>query len=297
MGRNEPLGLHDQALKYMLEVRGDDQLYSSRRFCLARIAIYRLQARCLLLGEEGGALQQTLLDALNQNRPDLRIMYNVSQIQRLCAKADWLVHHWEQEPREQAAEQVGALLQEIEEMTSSIESWTSTVDARLRPLPESPDEVDRFQHITLSHQDHPLKYFSCPRMLKHHDTSVAFLWSFYAAAQVILRDSTVQVLRLAAILLPDNAQQYLDRMHWEKMAIEMLSSAIVQSFPKLMGFDEARWDDDAPSDLPSQASSLGRFLGVFSLVVVRRTEATSQAHKECAGRVLAWLHKSALNSR
>ncbi len=66
MGRLQPLGLHDKALKYVLEARNTEQLHSARRFCLCRVAIYRLQARQLQLGEDTSAMQRALLDSLNQ---------------------------------------------------------------------------------------------------------------------------------------------------------------------------------------------------------------------------------------
>ncbi len=294
MGRNEPLGLHDQALKYMLQVRGVEQLHSSRRFCLSRVAIYRLQARQLLLGEESGTLQQTLLESLNQDRPDLRVMYDVSHIIRLCAKADHLVHHWWQEAREAAMAQVKELLREVEELVSSIDGWTSSLDNSFKPLSL---EADMVVSLPKEDQDSPRERLPCTHFLKHHDISTAFLWTFYAAAQIVLRDNALQVLRLAATLSQGEAQRYLDQTHWQELAIHGLASSIIRSCPKFMGFDVAQSADSLPQDSPSQASSLGRFLGVFSMIVVRKTEATSKSHKDVAEKVLAWMHRSSLSEQ
>ena len=273
----------------MLEVRGVESLHSTRLFCLCRIAIYRLQARQLLLGEDSDALQQTLLDSLNRERPDLRVMYDVSQIIHLCSRSNYLINHSRQQHSEAAIAQVTELLHEVGKLTSSIEAWTSTLDDRLKPMPVMSDITTRFHRMTTSNDDNPLYAFQCPRMLKHHDITLAFLWSFYAAAQIILRERTIQILRLAASLSPEDAQQYLDRTLWEELAIDGLSSSIIRSFPDFMGFDVATSTGMHPREQPSQASSLGRFLGVFAMIVLKKTDATSKPHKQCAERVLAWL--------
>ena len=293
LARDEPLGLHDKALKYVLEVRGTDSLLSTRRFCLWRIALFRLQARQLLLGEDGGedggALQQTLLDSLNQERPDLRVMYHVSQIIHLCTRSNHLLKTSGQEPSATTVVQTTSLLQESAEFVSSIETWTSTIDDSLKPITVMSDVTARLCQLNMSNED-PMDTFECPHMLEHHDVTLAFLWSFYAAAQIILRDHVIQMLRLAASFSQENAQQYLDRTHGEELAIDGLSSSIVRTFPKFMGFDIPKSTGVYPRMAPSQASSLGRFLGVFAMVVVRKTEKTSKQHKQIAEKVLAWMH-------
>lgn len=292
LARSEPLGLHNKALKYLLEARGNDPLHNFRLFCLWRVSIFRLQARQLLLGEDGGegggAFQQTLLDSLNQERPDLRVMYHVSQIIHLCSKIDQLRHNSWQEADVTALAQITNLLEEIRKLISSIESWTSTLDKDIKPTPVMSDLTSRFERMTTFNED-TVDTFQCPIMLKYHDITLAFLWSFYAAAQIILRDHTIQILRLAASLSQNNAQQYIDRTRGEELAIDGLSSSIIRSFPHFMGFEVDASTDIHPRERPSQASSLGRFLGVFAMFVVKKTEATSKAHKQHAEKVLGWL--------
>ena len=285
------MGLHDKALKYLLEARGTEPLYSAQRFCLSRVAICRLQARQLLLGEDSTPLQQTLIDCLNQNRPDLRVMYNVSQIIHFCTKLDRMLYSSAQSASPNAIAQAEDLLQEVRELISSIEAWTAALDDRVKPTPLMSDLTWQLGWMTPACYDHPMGSFQCPNMLEHHDITLAFLWSFFAAAQIILRERTTQILRLAASLSPQGAQYYLDRVPGEELVIDGLSSTIIRSVPKFMGFDVLTSTGIHPQEGHSQANSLGRFLGVFALVVVRRTGATPKKHKDCADMVLTWLHK------
>lgn len=293
MGHKEPLGLHDAALKHLLQARGVEQLHSARRFGLCQIALYRLQARQLLLGEDITVWQQTLLDSLNLERPDLQIMYHVSRVIRLCHRSDQLIWHIrEEEDSTREMPEILRLLQDIEELTTSIETWTSSLDYRIKPMRLTP-ELDlslRLGRITTANEEPLIDAFDCPNLLLHHDIAIGDILSFYAAAQMILRDNTVQVLRHAASGSMDTAQQFLDRIPGEELAIDGLSSSIIRSFPALMGFDVSTSTGQKPRKGHSQAESLGRFLGVFAMLVVKKNEATSATHKHCAESVLSWMH-------
>lgn len=290
MGRNEPLGLHDKALNYVLEVRGMDQLYSHRSFCLARVAIFRLQARHLWLGEDSGELQQTILDSINQDRPDLRVIYHVSQMIHLCARSKRLVEETAETTVDDLSPHIAQLLQKVEDLIASIDTWTSSLDINLKPSPVVKDLMSHFDRMTTSDDEHPMETFECPGMLKHQDITFAFLWSFYAAAQIVLREHTIRVLNLAAKTSESISHTYRDRIEVEKLAIDGLSSSIIRSVPNFIGFTVISAKTWQPRREPSNASSLGRFLGVFPMLVVKRSEATSIDHKRCAEKVLSWTH-------
>ena len=294
VSRNKPLGLHDKALQYVLQTRGIDQLYSTRRFCLFQAAMYRLYARQLLLGEDSGMWQQTLLVSLNQERPELRVMHDVSQIIDLRTRADGLTRHPPQNVGAQVImHQVSDLLQEGRSLISSIEEWTFTLDDRLKPKSIVSDRLILLDQEPASIGQYAMGIhgFPCPRMLRHHDVTLAFLWSFYAAAQIILRAHIVQLLQLAASLSHNDAQQYIDRTQGERLAIDGLSASIIRSIPQLMGLDVDPSPHIPPRAGHLPASSLGHFLGVFAMIVVKQTEGTSEIHKQSAESMLAWIHK------
>jgi hypothetical protein len=72
----------------------------------------------------------------------------------------------------------------------------------------------------------------------------------------------------------------------QRFWVSMLSSAIIRSFPWLLGFKHRH--DQGPHTLP-QGKLAGRLFSLFSMWVVRQAKFTSEEHKETAAAVIKWI--------
>nr|POE77949.1 hypothetical protein CFP56_09590 [Quercus suber] len=289
MGNDLPLGLHGKAVDYVLAARGTHQLYSPRSFSLARAALFRLQARQLLLGEDCTEIQRMLINSLNLDVADLRMLDHISQITHLCAKLKHLESGWFETSRGDVIENAARLLEDFDGLAVSIDEWTSAVDAELKPTILSSQVATWIQHVSTSNEENPMRAFQCPRMEWHRDTVVTFLWSFYAAAQLVLRDRVLRILNLTLQVSPTTTPLQQGRMEAETIKIDMLSASIIRLFPALMGFNSASSTGLSPQRKPSQINSLGRFLGIFAMLVIKHVPTTPESHKLCVERVLKWM--------
>jgi hypothetical protein len=77
-------------------------------------------------------------------------------------------------------------------------------------------------------------------------------------------------------------QKQLDSIH-------MLSTAIIQSFPMLLGFTHKHEHAGVPR-FPQQGKMVGRLFALFSMWVVQRAKFTSTEHKQTASEVIAWIN-------
>jgi hypothetical protein len=119
----------------------------------------------------------------------------------------------------------------------------------------------------------------------------AFIWNFYAASQIVLRESLISVIEYRATLQTrneadsNNAEIIQKQQDW----IDSLSTAIIGSFPQLLGFTYER-EPVGHQQIPRQGKMAGRLFALFSMWVVQRAQFTSMQHKQTASDVVAWIN-------
>lgn len=251
----------------------------------------RLQARQILLREDPSAEQSSWLSKLNTEMIPLRMTANVQRMNTLAAAAKKLISDAvliRMVGMEQV-DQARHLMQEIQTLIISLETWTvaitdTTEPKTVEPHPMlSPSEVDDSSNI-------PIPPFLCPRMLSYGDLWFAYTWNFHSASQIILRESLVDVIGFLAMAQREHpSPEDLERIQIQQNSVQKLSSTIIRSFPQLLGYMHR--DHQAPYSLP-QGKMLGRFFSLFAMHVVENARFTSSEHKQTASEVIEWIHLS-----
>jgi hypothetical protein len=75
----------------------------------------------------------------------------------------------------------------------------------------------------------------------------------------------------------------------QRDSVDMLSAAIIQSFPMLLGFTHRHEQTGGPR-IPQQGKMAGRLFALFSMWVVQRAQFASAQHKQTASQVIAWIN-------
>lgn len=289
LARIEPLGPHIAAIKYILQLRGSEQLYDRSRFALFRAANCRLQSRQIQRGEDPEPVQEELLRKLDAQRPEIHVALDIMDMSRLCAEA----RNFSDEPidnvektQAEVANQVSQLLQRIEELLNSTAAWTSTTTAIWKPKVVDSSSITKSLEASNLH-DHPLAHFECPALFTYTHVWFAYIWNFHAASQIVLRECFVRLIIYLAQLRNDDINP--DRISREQGAIEKLSSTIIRSFPPLMGFTD---QDGKRNAAAPQGLMAGRFLALFAMDVVAKSEYTPSEHQRIAVKVEEWINAS-----
>lgn len=168
LGRADPLGLHNDAMHFILQARGSEQLHSRVRSCLYRVMSYRLQARQLLLGEDLTAAQQALLGQVNQQRPEFRVLCDVSKIVHCCAKAKELAEGVGSDSTVEQIMEMNAVLQAMLNLISEIDAFTSSISTHWKPASMEYEPGSGMEDI-----NHPMHHFTCPTTLSYSDLALA----------------------------------------------------------------------------------------------------------------------------
>lgn len=249
LAKSDLLGTHSDAIQYVIYARGMDQLYHHPRFCLWRVANWQLQARQVLRGEEPSAIQQQLASKLNIDRPELHISADVLQISTLCAAAKRLLSDSANGMARQTAENLDCaayILQSMSSLLGSIDAWTSVVTG-----PWKPNAFNTRENSELAEERHfasSLHYY-CPLTFIYSDSSLACIWNFHFACQIVLREWAIRLTLFSSQLLDQEeaTQVELDRINEQKEAIARLSGSVIRSVPPLMGFADAYSSAQAPA--------------------------------------------------
>lgn len=75
----------------------------------------------------------------------------------------------------------------------------------------------------------------------------------------------------------------------QRQWIDVLSGAILKSFPQLLGF-AIRREGVGRAPLAQQGRMAGRLFALFSMWVVQRAKFTSPQHKQTASEVIGWIN-------
>ncbi|KAK9236696.1 hypothetical protein V1525DRAFT_197763 [Lipomyces kononenkoae] len=288
LGRTEPLGPHSDAVRHILRARGDKQFFDRSGFSLWRAAHHRLQARQVMLREGPYPEQIVWLSKLDINSIPFHISVDVQQMNTFAAAAKNLTLDGEIAGpiSSEKVEQARQLAQAIQDLISSIESWTAAVTDVWRPKTIDPpyiSDTDDSSKFSIPH-------FTCPRVLSYHDIWLAYMWNFHAASQIILRESLVDVINyITSRQMQEPGLEDMERIQGEQDAVNRLSSILIRSFPQLLGFTHK---NTSGPYLPAQGKMAGRYFSLFSMCVVQRARSTPPEHKQSASEVIEWINST-----
>lgn len=246
LAKSDLLGSHNDAIQYVMHSRGLDQLYHHPQFCLWRVANWQLQARQVLSGEEPTDLQKELVSKLNLNRPELHISADVLQISALCAASKQLFTDIVNSINPASVENIDRatyMLQSMTELFDGIDAWTSLARGPWRPVGLNTDQEIRSSEGSDLSSD---LYYQCPLTFSYSDASMACIWNFHSACQIVLRE---WFIRLAPVSSRSTDRQgtssgAIDDINHQKEAIERLSGSIIRSVPLLMGFADIAYTSE-----------------------------------------------------
>lgn len=291
LARSDPLGSHNEVIRYILRSRGDGQLYHPTRFSVWRLTHYRLQSWQILLREQPDAQQIAWMSKLNIERPDLRICTDVLQMNDLSAIAKTLVQSTEvvETTRTANLNQARQLAQEMQDLIVSIEGWTSEMSGVWTARVEDPQNIAQPQDVDES-PEFQIPQFPHSRFLSYDDISLAYIWNFYAASQIVLRESLVDVIDYITTLQnrgpPD--EDTMEIIEKQRNEVDVLSSNIIGSFPMLLGFTPVQ-RGIGRLRLPQQGRLAGRLFALCSMWIIQRARFVSAQHKQTASEVVAWI--------
>ncbi|KAF2106441.1 hypothetical protein BDV96DRAFT_617327 [Lophiotrema nucula] len=292
LGRNDPLGPHRDAIKHILRNRGDGQLYTPTRFSLWRLIHYRLQFWQMLSRDEPIMEQQAWLSKLNLERPELRICAEVLKMHVLNAAAKQLAQTSDriEAIRANQLDRVQQLIQDIQNHLVVTESWTSEMAAVWKVHIDDRRSIGQFQTDDIG-TIIPMPNFPYPTFLSYDDLWLAYIWNFYSANLMILRESLVDMLSLANRMQGQGSPNIdqTEGLRQQRDWIEQLSASILGSFPMLLGFTDGK-TQPGWSRLPQQGKMAGRLFALFAMWAIQKAKFTSTQHKQTASEVIDWIN-------
>ncbi|KAI1627483.1 hypothetical protein EDD37DRAFT_263033 [Exophiala viscosa] len=287
LGRTEPLGPHSQGLKHILHARGDAQLFRRSSFSLWLLALHRLVARQILLYEEPDDQQTAWIDKLDLDWVPLRIFSDIYKMNVLSSEANKLRQGENSRPiPRESIEQARQLADSTLLLLRSVETWpmmtidhwkAETVD------PNTISETDSLPNL-------PMPQFTCPRVLSYHDIWSAYMWSFHAASQIILRESLIDTFELIGLSqLEAGDPEDTDQIQHQTEVIHRLSAVLIRSFPQLLGFVHK---DTSEGHFRLQGGTAGRALVLFPMRVLQMSSFSPPEHKQTALAVIEWVNST-----
>lgn len=289
LARIDPLGPHVHAIRHILHAGSDDYLANESSFALGCLAHKRLQFRQILLREAPEPEQIEWVSKLNVKQPDIHITADVLQMNILSAAVKELTHRPVniRSSVDEIVERSRQLVHSIQDLIPSVESWTSTRTGLWKPKETDPRKITQPCEVKGS-LDIAIPHFSSTMTLSYSSLWLAYLWNFHAASQIALRESLVDAIAYsAAIQGREPNLKETKRIRDEQGAVDKLSSAIVQSYPQLLGLS---FGNEREPRSPPQGRMAGRFFTLCSAWVIQRAQFTSLEHKQTAIEVIRWVN-------
>jgi hypothetical protein len=170
LARTDPRGPHSKAIEHILRSRGDGQLYNPTRFSLWRLTHFRLQSWQTLFRQQPNPEQIAWMSKLNMSQPELHICADVLHMNTLSAVARTLtptVGNTEAMLVEKL-DSARQLAKEMQDLTVTIESWTSEMTEVWKPKIDDPQNIAQPQDVDEAPY-FPIPYFPYPQLVSYHD--------------------------------------------------------------------------------------------------------------------------------
>ena len=213
---------------------------------------------------------------------------DILEMSKLCSLAKELITTESAESPATRSGNVTGLLGRMQDLIINIDRWSSNITGLWKPK-----VIDIRPAARLGPEyypsGHPLSKLTCLSTLAYSNVWFAYIWNFHSSAQIILRESYIELINYRANLQASKDTRDDKLMQRQREAITSLSSSITRSFPPLMGFTDGA---GAPLSSLPQGLMAGRFLAIFALDVVARAEHTSTEHKCIASGVSKWIQMS-----
>ncbi|KAF4483384.1 PAB-dependent poly(A)-specific ribonuclease subunit PAN2 [Fusarium agapanthi] len=218
--REEPLKLHNNAIEYLLAVRGTEQIQSDVGLALYRMANHRLQVRQLGLGLGPLPVQLACIDMLDLSMP----RYSLSKIQlgaqqTLAMSRDISSFAWEE---------LSLFIFQIQVNLNEYEQWKACLPPSWEPQRiQVADHSDVLQTLTaryLPFTDYVLVY---------EDSFIAQQVSFFYHGQLALRSSLIDALSAMKSMCLDQLDLQQD-IEIQRAAISSLADILVESSTPLL---------------------------------------------------------------
>jgi hypothetical protein len=314
LGRDNPIGPHSEAVRHMLNARGEEQFLSRTKFRWWQVASQHLIQRLLLLGEPPDRQLLAWMGKLNANLPDNRIWSDALQMIALNAETKAFLDQARRSASPDDSTSSHVKLSAAQALVGRIQSLLDETDAAVtamatdwRPIESDPEHMAPPDDGSIRSSS-PIPDFPCPIYLRYSDIWIAHVWNLHAAAQIFLRETLVDLINLTMALrraisdprtssekgkglttpsfTPD--PEASARIAHQRHAISRLSTAIVESYPPLLGWKYR--DRGIAPYAPPQGKMAGRLFSLSSMWVVRSARMTSGTHKRVAGEVIDWIN-------
>ncbi|KAG9496451.1 hypothetical protein J7337_013039 [Fusarium musae] len=273
MVREEPLRLHNNAIEYLLSVRGIEQIQSNVGLALYRMANHRLQVRQLGLGLGPLPVQLACIDMLDLSTP--RYSLNKMQLgaqQTLAMTRNVSSFHWED---------LSLLIIKIQVQLEEYEQWKASlpqlwVPKRIR-LAEHRDVLQALIAGSLPLTDHVFVY---------KESFIAHQMSFFYHGELALRSALIDALFAMKNMFLDQPD-FEQEIEVQKTAISRVADILVESSTPLLA--SIHFDDCGSFRLTQERITLCYARGICW--ALQQEKRVSAEHKSFTYRLENWIRQ------
>ncbi|KAF5537602.1 pab-dependent poly(A)-specific ribonuclease subunit PAN2 [Fusarium mexicanum] len=271
--REEPLKLHNNAIEYLLAVKGTEQIQSDVGLALYRMANHRLQVRQLGLGLGPLPVQLACIDMLDLSMP----RYSLSKIQlgaqqTLAMSRDLSSCTWEE---------LSLLIFRIRVNLNEYEQWKACLPLSWQPKRiQLADYSDVLQTLIARH----LPFTD--DVLVYEDSFIAQQMSFFYHGQLALRSSLLDALSAIKSMSLDQLDLEQD-IEIQQAAISSLADILVESSTPLLASIQL---DDHGSPRPTQEKITLCYVRAICWAL-QQEKRVSAEHKRFTYRLENWIRQ------
>jgi hypothetical protein len=227
------------------------------------------------------------IQKLNQQRPELRITAEISEITALCVEGERMINRSIPPTRDQQSAYADEIEQLVSKIIASVDfmaAWKSSIPDVWHGTEHRAADVWEGMHDA----DSPSEYYD-PKEVLHCfvDPWFAYIWNFSAAAHIFLQSVLIRLLSRSDQLVEHSPDQHNDeRRQLAQESIIQLAGKILQSVPNLLDHK-----DLSARGIPTRSHGrlAGRFLALFSVEVVQKTAYAEANQRELAGKIVGWI--------
>jgi hypothetical protein len=281
--REEPLGLHSQAIEHILTTRRELNISSYAAFSLYRMAHHRLQSRQLIAGSGPLPVQLESIEFLNLSDASIdlgAVLLGVQDVLRLAQK----LHNIDKSDSANVEEHALALLPRIKSALVDLESWFNRAPASWHPRYLQTSEHEGVRQL-LESASLPL----IPQVRLYHDPWVAYQMNFYFQSQLVLHSALLETLVgiVQTTSRIDRKEAMRQELETQEQNVAAPSDALVQSLPMLI----ASSVNPVPDIDACQKKKIGQCFAQAACWTLQQVQHVPLDDKEFANRVVTWLQQ------